>query len=149
MGKPRLSCTYLQEYFDVSGCRMNERNDFAQKKIVEEAHKNDIQKLKKNRKMEITKHNCHLYNGRGVKGCPDKLLNKFTHITPCWKVSECLASCLTTYKNSNEIECYDSCLCRAGITPPCHPPTCMNTLNLDVAKFPSDYVTKLRKHIKK
>ena len=79
----------------------------------------------------------------------DTLLNKFTHTTPCWKISECLMDCLSNYKNKDEIQCYDSCLCRAGRSPPCRPPTCIDTLNLDVAKFPAEYTKKLRRHIDK
>jgi hypothetical protein len=124
-GNPQISCFQGQTYFDVQGCELKMfDNDW---KKNEEHHKKELQRLHQEREREMQKNNCHLHNGRGIKGCPDNLLNRFTHLTPCWKVSACLSNCLEWFEHKNindEVSCYDSCLCRAGITPKCHPPHC-------------------------
>eukprot|EP00943_MAST-04B_sp_MAST-4B-sp1_P007984 g7984.t1 len=143
-----LDLAYDLSSCDVTGCSLDEKLRFGRHTRKEETHKKNIKRYRNNRKDEVAERNCHLYNGRGVHGCSDKLLNKFTHVTPCWRTSECLSSCLSTFKNEEQVQCYHSCLCRAGISPPCHSPACVNTAHLDVAKNPSGYVNRLRRHIK-
>ena len=88
-----------EKYFDVQGCELKMfDNDW---KRNEEHHKKELQRLQKKRQEELEMNSCHLHNGYGVKGCPNALLNEFTHLTSCWKVSECLSNCLKWFENKD------------------------------------------------
>ena len=38
----------------------------------------------------------------------------FDHI-PKWEIGRCLQTCTTDYRGKEEVECFDACLCRAGV----------------------------------